>query len=345
MSEAGVAGADAGAGHVAGSGGPGDTAMVLERRYRRLLVLLPRAYRADRGEEMLTVLMDSAPQQRRWPKVGEVLSLATHSLKVRSGLSAEGVPSDAARPLVRAVALLGTLYFSFLSAVGLVMGLRWNWGIYHSDFNHSDLDGHHHPVAEIALVQVAGLLWLAAHVAVLLGWRRSVRTLGLVLLVLAATQVTGGYTALAAVPPLIAAGALIATGRRRIEAAPRARWWFAGLAAVAAVVGYLDWSGRGTLGRPAATGPLAAVAVAVAMVGVMRAWRRPEWVLAAAVIGGMACAQRALDLNHYPDWWLAGFDPQLRLILIGESVLIHAALYAVLRQRRSGVATGTGEAV
>lgn len=332
-----------GAGNGDGDGMPGNAATALERRYRRLLLLLPRTYRADRGEEILTVLMDSAPERRRWPKPSEALSLATHGLKVRSGLSTEGIPSESARPLMRAVALLGTLYFSFLSAISLAAGLQWHWGIYVSDINHSDLDGHHHPIAEIVLVEAAGLLWLAAYVALLLGWRRVVRVLGFVLLVLAATQVTGWYTALAALPPLIVAGALVSTGWRPIDPAPRTRWWFAAPAPVAAGVGYLGWTGYGEFGPPASVGPLAAVAAAIVVGGALRVWRRPEWALAAAVIGGMAGGQRALDANHYP-YWQGGMDPQLRVILVGEAVLVLAALYAIFRQRRAVLAAGSGEA-
>lgn len=338
-------GAGAGAGDVAGgegegpAGGAGDAAAVLERRYRRLLMLLPRAYRADRGEEMLAVLMDGAPQRRRWPKVGEVVSLAAHGLAVRSGLSARGGASAAARPLVRAVALSGSLYFSFLSGLTLVVGVRWGWGIYVSDINHSDLDGHHHLLAEVVLGQVAGLLWLAAYVALLLGRRLPVRVLGLVLLVLTATQITGEYTALAAVPALIVVGALIVTGGRMVEPQARAGWWFAALGVVAVGVGCLEVAGYGMRLRPAAFGPQVAVAAAIVVVGLLRAWRRPEWVLAAGVVGGMAAVQRALDADHYPDW-SGGFDSRLRLILIGEAVLIVVAAYAVVRQRRSTVAAG-----
>lgn len=314
--------------------GPRDAAAALQRRYRRVLMVLPRPYRAQRGEEMLTVLMDSAPEQQRWPKLSEVLSLATHSVRVRSGVGAQALPSEAARPLMRAVALLGTLYLSFLVAIGQALGLRWNWGIYASDINYSDLDGHHHTFAQVALLQVSGLLWLGAFAALLLGRRRLVQILGWMLVVLAASQVTGGYTALATVPSLIVAAALIATGSKEIAPAQHLRRWFAALGAVAAIVGAVAWYGQGTYGHPAEVGPLAAVAAAVAAVAALGGWRRAEWAVAAAVVGGLAGIQRALDANHYPDWQSAGLDPRLRLILIGEAVLVLVAVYAIVRQRR-----------
>ncbi|WP_370382526.1 hypothetical protein [Catenulispora sp. GAS73] len=326
--------------------GPRDAAAVLQRRYRRVLMLLPRAYRAHRGEEMLSVLMDSAPEQQRWPKVGEVLSLATHSIRVRGGVGTPALPSQAARPLMRAVALLGTLYLSFLVAIVQLLGMRSSWGIYTTDINYSDLDGHHHASVQMVLLQVAGLLWLGAFAALLLGRRRLVQVLGWMLVVLAASQVTGVYTALAAVPSLIVAAALIATGGKAIAPARHGRRWLAALGAVAAITGALAWHGQGTYERPAQIGPVAAVVVAVVAVAALGGWRRAEWAVAAAVVGGIAGIQRALEANHYPDWANPGFDPYLRLILIGEAILVAAALYAIRRQRRqrSVVAdSGVGE--
>ncbi|MEZ0110812.1 hypothetical protein ABH920_004827 [Catenulispora sp. EB89] len=314
--------------------GPRDAAAVLQRRYRRVLMLLPRTYRAQRGEEILSVLLDSAPEQQRWPKPSEVLSLATHSIRIRGGVTAPALSAQAARPLMRAVALLGTLYLSFLVAIVQVLGLRWNWGIYASDINHSDLDGHHHSFAQIALLQTAGLLWLGAFAALLLGRRRLVQVLGWMLVVLAASQITGGYTALAAVPALIVAAALIATGGKTIAPAQHGRRWLVALGAVAAITGALAWHGQGANEHPAQIGPVAAVAATVAAIAVLGGWRRAEWAVAAAVVGGIAGIQRTLDANHYPDWANPGFDPYLRLILIGEAILVAVALYAIARRRR-----------
>lgn len=322
---------------------------MLERRYRRLLMLLPAAYRAHRGEEMLAVLLDSAPEQQRWPRLGEVLSLAAHIVRVRSGLRAESVSSSAAQTLMRSVALLGTLYLTFLSASCLLVGQHWYWGIYRSDINHSDLDGHHHALAEVVLVQAAGLvLGLGAFAAVLLGWRRVVQSAGWLLIVLGATQISGEYTILAAVPLLVFAAALIATARRPLEPAPHPGRWFAALAGVAAVTGALAWHDDGTFRQPAMTAPFVAVGVAVLAVGVLRAWRHgAEWAVAAAIVGGMAGAQRVLDGIHYPDFADSSLiDSQVRLMMIGEAVLILVAVYAIVRRRRrrSPVADGSGDA-
>jgi hypothetical protein len=55
----------------------------LERRYRRLLALYPRAFRAEHGEEMLAVLMTGAGTGRRRPGAAESANLAASALGMR----------------------------------------------------------------------------------------------------------------------------------------------------------------------------------------------------------------------------------------------------------------------
>ncbi|GAA5036260.1 hypothetical protein [Actinopolymorpha pittospori] len=56
--------------------------MEIERFYRSVLLSYPASYRAERGEEMLAVLMETAPAGGR-PSVGEALSLIRHGLALR----------------------------------------------------------------------------------------------------------------------------------------------------------------------------------------------------------------------------------------------------------------------
>jgi hypothetical protein len=44
---------------------------ILERRYRRLLALYPKAFRREREQEMLSVLMAGAGENQRWPGLAE----------------------------------------------------------------------------------------------------------------------------------------------------------------------------------------------------------------------------------------------------------------------------------
>ncbi|MFG3422779.1 hypothetical protein [Micromonospora sp. NPDC048063] len=57
----------------------------LARRYRRLLFCHPRAYRRDRADEMVGVLLDAAPAGRTRPTAREAANLIRHGLRCRLG--------------------------------------------------------------------------------------------------------------------------------------------------------------------------------------------------------------------------------------------------------------------
>lgn len=65
---------------------------VLERRYRRLLLAYPRAYRRAHGDELLDVLLESAEPDRRVPEGREALGLLTGGLRSRLIHQATGSP-------------------------------------------------------------------------------------------------------------------------------------------------------------------------------------------------------------------------------------------------------------
>ncbi|HET7018450.1 MAG TPA: hypothetical protein VFI65_31310 [Streptosporangiaceae bacterium] len=56
----------------------------LERRYRRLLICYPVSHRAEYGEEMIGVLLDSTPAGQRNPALADALSLFGGGLRVRT---------------------------------------------------------------------------------------------------------------------------------------------------------------------------------------------------------------------------------------------------------------------
>jgi hypothetical protein len=98
----------------------------LEDGYRRVLRLLPAAYRADREEEMVAAFLDSAGRSddahsqeedlRRpsWPEIGSVVALA---VRVRLGGAGAGPRSVAWGQTVRLVALLGLAFQAAMSWV------------------------------------------------------------------------------------------------------------------------------------------------------------------------------------------------------------------------------------
>jgi hypothetical protein len=55
----------------------------LLRRYRRLMLVYPRWYRAERGLELLTTLLDDAPPGRRRPTLGDAADLVRGGLRAR----------------------------------------------------------------------------------------------------------------------------------------------------------------------------------------------------------------------------------------------------------------------
>ncbi|MFG1675249.1 hypothetical protein [Micromonospora sp. NPDC049282] len=59
--------------------------MPLDHRYRRLLLAYPRAYRRERGSEILGLLLDSAPPGRTRPTVREAADLIRGGLRCRLG--------------------------------------------------------------------------------------------------------------------------------------------------------------------------------------------------------------------------------------------------------------------
>jgi hypothetical protein len=55
----------------------------LERRYRRLLALYPRAFRQEREEEVVSVLMAGAKDGQQRPRLGETADLVSNGIGMR----------------------------------------------------------------------------------------------------------------------------------------------------------------------------------------------------------------------------------------------------------------------
>lgn len=101
----------------------------LENRYRRLLRVLPRWYRAEREEEMVGIFLaerdDELDLEYSWPGWGE--TWATLGLAMRTRFSAGGAPAHAVAlgDIVRLVALLGLLAQAALAVGGLTNAVVW----------------------------------------------------------------------------------------------------------------------------------------------------------------------------------------------------------------------------
>jgi hypothetical protein len=55
----------------------------LERRYRRLLVCYPAAFRHEHEQEILSVLMAGAEEGQRWPRLAEAADLLRSAICMR----------------------------------------------------------------------------------------------------------------------------------------------------------------------------------------------------------------------------------------------------------------------
>jgi hypothetical protein len=89
----------------------------LEQGYRRLLACYPRAFRREHAEEILAVLMASAPQGQRRPRLAESADVFWSALKMRLRGPA---PASENRPLADAMALFSLVAPLFLLLVDIL---------------------------------------------------------------------------------------------------------------------------------------------------------------------------------------------------------------------------------
>jgi hypothetical protein len=219
---------------------------ILERRYRRLLRMLPKHYRQARGEELLGALMEGASTEdagkRRWPEVWEVLSLAGLSARTRwSPVRADGGERGVSRlgETARAIAFLGTAVLTFSAVTQMVLVELVYGSLFVRITTHVHVKGvpsspygpfEIHSSYLTTLHRELPALWLAVYILLTAGWWPAARILAVALLGFAATDVTGVATAaneqllLAAVTTsavLLARGPATrrVTGRRSLSAA------------------------------------------------------------------------------------------------------------------------------
>jgi hypothetical protein len=100
--------------------------MEIERFYRSVLLSYPAPYRAERGEEMLAVLMETAPAGGR-PSAGETMSLIRHGLALRLAGRSRPVGSWR-RPAAAGVVCLSSLLavFAMVAASALSGSVVWS---------------------------------------------------------------------------------------------------------------------------------------------------------------------------------------------------------------------------
>ena len=100
----------------------------VQRRYRSLLALYPKAFRREHEQEMLSVLMAAAPEGQKRPRLGESADLVRNAIFMR--LRQTRVPSGST-PHVRLmlpVRLVTGVWLVFLTAILYGYGRGGWWG-------------------------------------------------------------------------------------------------------------------------------------------------------------------------------------------------------------------------
>jgi hypothetical protein len=156
----------------------------LERAYRRVLACYPKAFRQESEQEILAVLLASAEEGQRWPRLAESAALVRGALLMR--LRPFGRPPLTIRGAIRlmlfgAISSAGYLIVALAVADGLAEIALWLWMARAASrgrnrarvlstvlFGLATLElGGHHGAAQVLAV----LTWLTGLAAVCLLWR------------------------------------------------------------------------------------------------------------------------------------------------------------------------------
>ena len=229
---------------------------VLEDRYRVVLRVLPASYRAVWEEEMVSTFLDSTrtgdPEDDEFladfvrPSVSEVVSVVVLAVRVRLAGPAVAPRIAVGAQAVRVVAMVGLL----VNAIALPAAVVQHWwlstGMPLPAVNRAVIDAH--PADTAAGIDVFGVLWIAALVAVLVGQYRAGNLLAVVALVPSAARAIEMSVHRSGVPDSLViavwcdllvyallAAALAAFGQR--VPPPRRRPWLIALAVVVLGVG------------------------------------------------------------------------------------------------------------
>ncbi|HZP49767.1 hypothetical protein [Actinocrinis sp.] len=342
----------------------GAGADVLEARYRRMLMLLPAAYREHRGEEMISTLLDGAPEGRRWPSVAELASLAALAMRLRVGAQGGTRRAIAVGEVLRRTALTGLLALGLWTGWNGVASLVVAW------LNRS-YEMRALPASTLASWIASDTLppldYLGAFVALLVGWRRLGRFLAVAqagFIGFAVTRhdsflVLSDRMAVFAVSLLIA----VAAGSAFHREAPRMpvpRRWLISAAGLTGIILAVSGVYAALAFPPSAPdvqlaeeiagvvgGPL--VPVLAALFGLARARRSPIWPAALLTLGapGLLIVPRAVIIyaqGKYEnvfvgDLFSRSLWPGMPVYVLATEVVLAAALgWSLYRSRRRATA-------
>lgn len=255
----------------------------LERRYRRLIWLLPAQYRAARGEELLSLLLDLDSDRTR-PRPAEVLSLVALALRLR--LAAVTVPAR----IPATVALTALLIAWGTEGAGQTLD-AYTEAVLRNDLPAFRADWPYH-VLSAGLPLACAVAWIVGARWVALIPFATMSGAGCYELVSDPASRDPGFLLVFLYPwfvqMLTMLGLLVLAAYRRWPV-PGARWVWLASTAVAIVV----WKGTGVWDLPGVYYDFLYVPVALVLVGI-----------GCAAATGSAAAAAALAQRR--GWWIAG---------------------------------------
>jgi hypothetical protein len=360
VNESGGAGMDDERGADIGAG-----ADVLEARYRLILMLLPTAYRQHRGEEMISTLLDGAPEGRRWPSIGEVASLAALATRLRVGAQGGTRRAVAVGEVLRRTALTGLLAMGVWHAVA---GVANAVALFFQDGYYARYAIRTSWTWPFTLHFVQLVVYLGAFTALVLGHRRLGRVLGVAQAAITLAEVlqesyvvSSDRASLLAVAAVIALAAGLGFHRGAAPLPTPGRWLLVGagitgflliVSATLTAVEYYTASVPSALSTIAGlvAGPLLPALAAV--FGVLRARRSPIWPAALLLLGlpGLILVPRAVMIyveRRYVNVFVGDLfasAPWLAMasyMAITDTILAAALAWALYRRRNRSTAVAT----
>lgn len=333
---------------------------VLEARYRRVLMLLPAAYREQRGEEMISVLLDGAPEGRRWPSGAEAASLVALATRLRVGAQGGTRRAVAMGEVLRRTGLVGLLALGLWTGSSGVASLVATWYQRHylvRTVPASTL------TSWIASDTLPPLVYFGAFVALLVGWRRVGRFLAVAQAALVGYAVTrvDSFLVLSDRAAVFAVALLVAVAvgsafHREASRMPTPGRWLIIAAGLAGLILTVSGAYTALAFPPAAYGlQLAEVLGRVvggpllpalaALFGVFRARRSPIWPAALFILGmpGLLIVPRAIIIyaqGKYEnvfvgDLFTRALWPGVPVYVLAAEIILAGALAWALYRRRA----------
>ena len=186
---------------------------VLEDRYRAVLRVLPQPYRAVWEEEMVSTFLDSTwtgdPDDDEFlaefgrPSISEAASVAVLAVRVRLAAPTVAPRIAVGGQAVRVIVMVGLLVNTIALPAAIVQHWWITTGMPLPAANQAALDAH--PSDTAAGIDVFGVLWIAAYVAVLAGQYRAAKLLAVVALLPSAARAIEMTTSRTDVPASLVA--------------------------------------------------------------------------------------------------------------------------------------------